>query len=161
MYARENDNNSGRPLRLKKRTSIISIVTAGRLAHFSNVYSLRTIIIITRLPGHYPASSSKSPNTSGSKLTNDGRSRITHKKQALPCSHESAESLTHSVSQATPLVFVYYFRNVLFGLFDPHHDHHHAHAREVRLIRLPSDSIADRGHISLIINRYYAICTDK
>ena len=33
--------------------------------------------------------------------------------------------------------------------------------REVRLIRLPSDSIADRGHISLIINRYYAICTDK
>ena len=65
MYARENDNNSGRPLRLKKRTSIISIVTAGRLAHFSNVYSLRTIIIITRLPGHYPASS-KSPNTSGS-----------------------------------------------------------------------------------------------
>ena len=92
MYARENDNNSGRPLRLKKRTSIISIVTAGRLAHFSNVYSLRTIIIITRLPGHYPASS-KSPNTSGSRLTNDGRSRITHKKQALPCSHESAESL--------------------------------------------------------------------
>ena len=116
MYARENDNNYGRPLRLKKRTSNISIVTAGRLAHFSNVYSLRTIIIITRLPGHYPASS-KSPNTSGSRLTNDGRSRITHKKQALPCSHESAESL----SQATPLV--YYFRNVLFGLFDPHHAH--------------------------------------
>ena len=53
--------------------------------------------MITRLPGHYPASS-KSPNTSGSsRLTNDGRSRITHKKQALPCSHESAESLTHSV----------------------------------------------------------------
>ena len=95
VYARENDNNSGRPLRLKKRTSIISIVTAGRLAHFSNVYSLRTIIIITRLPGHYPASS-KSPNTSGSRLTNDGRSRITHKKQALPCSHESAESLSQS-----------------------------------------------------------------
>ena len=124
MYARENDNNSGRPLRLKKRTSIISIVTAGRLAHFSNVYSLRTIIIITRLPGHYPASS-KSPNTSGSRLTNDGRSRITHKKQAPPCtagcSHESAVT---QVSQATPLVvFVYYFRNVLFGLFDPHHAH--------------------------------------
>ena len=95
MYARENDNNSGRPLRLKKRTSIISIVTAGRLAHFSNVYSLRTIIIITRLPGHYPASS-KSPNTSGSRQTNDGRSRITHKKQALPCCHESAESLSQS-----------------------------------------------------------------
>ena len=36
-----------------------------------------------------------------------------------------------------------------------------SHTREVRLIRLPSDSIADRGHISLIINRYYAICTDK
>ena len=33
--------------------------------------------------------------------------------------------------------------------------------REVRLIRLPSDSIAERGHILLIINRYYAICTDK
>ena len=85
MYARENDNNSGRPLRLMKRTSIISIVTAGRLAHFSNVYSLRTIIIITRLPGHYPASS-KSPNTSGSRLTNDGRSRITHKRlQSREC----------------------------------------------------------------------------
>ena len=95
----ENDNNSGRPLRLKKRTSIISIVTAGRLAHFSNVYSLRTIIIITRLPGHYPASS-KSQNTSGSRLTNDGRSRITHKKQALPCSHESAESLSQWVSES-------------------------------------------------------------
>ena len=90
------------------------------IPHFSNVYSLRTILIITRLPGHYPASS-KSPNTSGSRLTNDGRSRITRKKQALPCSHESAESLSQSVSQATPLVvFVYYFRNVLFGLFDPH-----------------------------------------
>ena len=38
---------------------------------------------------------------------------------------------------------------------------HGSHSREVRLIRLPSDSIADRGHISLIINRYYAICTDK
>ena len=109
MYARENDNNYGRPLRLKKRTSIISIVTAGRLAHFSNVYSLRTIIIITRLPGHYPATSSKSPNTSGSRLTNDGRSRITHKKQALPCSHESAESL----SQETPLR-----RLCLFTIFE-------------------------------------------
>ena len=121
----ENDNNSGRPLRLKKRTSIISIVTAGRLAHFSNVYSLRTIIItgITRLPGHYPASS-KSQNTSGSRLTNDGRSRITHKKQALPCSHESAESLSQWVRRPRlSVVFVYYFRNVLFGLFDPHHAH--------------------------------------
>ena len=34
-------------------------------------------------------------------------------------------------------------------------------SREVKLIRLPSDSIADRGHISLIIDRYYANCTDK
>ena len=33
--------------------------------------------------------------------------------------------------------------------------------REVKLIRLLSDSIADRGHISLIIDRYYANCTDK
>ena len=33
--------------------------------------------------------------------------------------------------------------------------------REVKLNRLPSDSIADRGHISLIIDRYYANCTDK
>ena len=39
---------------------------------------------------------SKSPNTSGSRLTNDGRSRITHKKHELPCSHESAESLSQS-----------------------------------------------------------------
>ena len=123
MYARENDNNSGRPLRLKKRTPIILIVTTGRLAHFSNVYSLRMIIIITRLPGHYPASS-KSPNTSGSRLTNDGRSRITHKKQVLTALHSRECRATDSVSQATPLVvFVYYFRNVLFGLFDPHHAH--------------------------------------
>ena len=33
--------------------------------------------------------------------------------------------------------------------------------REVKRICLPSDSIADRGHISLIIDRYYANCTDK
>ena len=43
----------------------------------------------------------------------------------------------------------------------PNPAHGTATGREVRLIRLPSDSIADRGHISLIINRYYAICTDK
>ena len=92
MYARETDNHSGRPLRLRKRTSIISIVTAGRLAHLSNVYSLCTIIIITRLPGHYAASITKYEW-----LTNDGRSRITHKKPALPCSHESAESLSQSL----------------------------------------------------------------
>ena len=122
MYARENDNNSGRPLRLKKRTSIISIVTAGRLAHFSNVYSLRTIIIITRLPGHYPASS-KSPNTSGSRLTNDGRSRITHKKQALPCSHESAESLTQSVRRPRLCLFTIFEMFCLVYLIHIMHMH--------------------------------------
>ena len=36
----------------------------------------------------------------------------------------------------------------------------HSRGREVELIRLPSDSIADRDHISLIIDRYYAIYTD-
>ena len=34
--------------------------------------------------------------------------------------------------------------------------------REVKLIRLPSDSMADKGHIKLIIyNIYYAIYTDN
>ncbi len=33
--------------------------------------------------------------------------------------------------------------------------------REVKLIRLPSDSMADRGDIKLIIYIYYAIYTDN
>ena len=67
----------------------------------------------------------------------------------------------HFAANLAPETMSIEFFFFLTGSSDVNSDSSDAHSREVRLIRLPSDSIADRGHISLIIIRYYAICTDK